>query len=139
MSGSRTTGDASAAAELLEELRRLVTRFPIPHPSWHAHVPEILAVIRDLEAAIAALRTLPDAQAELLLLVEGQARPPQEEPSGEALAGAQGRLRALPIPAGEHPFLDEISVTIEAAEAALAALASSRGGRRAFAAARDQL
>lgn len=135
MGRSPATGAAPAAAELLEELRRLVARFPIPHPSWHGYVPEMRTVVRDLAAAIDALQSLPRAQAELLRRVEGRPEPQPEQPAGVALADAQERLRALPVPAGEHPFLDEIAVTIEAAEAALTALAASPDGERAFAAA----
>ena len=50
---------------------------------------------------------------------------------------AQRRLQELPLPAGEHPFLDEIVVTAEATARALAALAAVPGGDDAYAAARE--
>jgi hypothetical protein len=126
------------AAELLAELRALAERFPLPHRLWHRYVPQLHEAVVDLTAALDALAALPAAQDELLAQVEGEAELPAEDAGGATIAAARGRLRALPIPQGEHPYLDEILVTLEGAEAALAALAT-REGDRAFAAALERL
>ncbi|MGH2933691.1 MAG: hypothetical protein ACRDL2_04145 [Gaiellaceae bacterium] len=125
------------ADELLEEIARLRERLPIPHPSWHGYVAEMRQMTADLQAAVEAIRELPAAQAELVRRLEGDAEYPDEDAGGPALAAARERLREIPVPAGEHPFLDEISPTLEAAEAVLAALSSVAGGDAAFAAARS--
>jgi hypothetical protein len=126
------------AAELLAELRALAERFPLPHPLWHRYVPQLHGAIVDLTAALDALAALPPAQDELLAQVEGEAELPAEDAGGATIAAARERLRALPIPQGEHPYLDEILLTLEGAEAALAALATPAGDR-AFAAALARL
>lgn len=124
------------AHELLAELRRLAERFPIPDSSWHAYVSELRQVAADLAAAVTALERLPDAAKELRRRIEGDERP--VAPGGPELASAAVRLQALPLPAGEHPFLDEIAVTVEASRRMIAALASAEGGEDAFAAARAE-
>jgi hypothetical protein len=124
----RVTADAN---DLLVELRRLAERFPLPHPLWHRYVPEMLVVVRDLFFALDAIATCPPAQRELLLHVEGEAASPPEDAGGPAIAAVRARLRDLPIPSGEHPYLDEIVVTLEAANAAFAALTVA-GGDEAF-------
>ena len=134
--GSNLTHDASAA--VAAELQRLADRFPVPQPSWHAQVPEMRAVLHDLRGAIAVLDSQNDARAELVRLIDEEAQPAADGEGGPALTATRRRLRELTIPAGEHPFLDEIVVTIEAAEAALAALSASPDGERAFAAALDE-
>jgi hypothetical protein len=118
------------AEELLGELRRLAERFPLPHPIWHRFVAEMHDVIRDLFVGLDAIAAVPRAQAELIRQVEGDARP--LDAGGPAIAAARARLRELATPQGEHPYLDEILVTLEAADAVLAALAIA-GGEEAFA------
>lgn len=134
--GSDLTRDASAP--VVVELRGLADRFPVPHPSWHAQVPEMRAVLHDLRAAIAVLDSHDAARAELVRLIGEEAQPAAAGEGRPALTAARRRLRELAVPAGEHPFLDEIVVTIEAAEAALAALSASADGDRAFADALDE-
>lgn len=125
-------GPGDDAGELLAELRRLAERFPLPQPSWHRYVPEMHAVVRDLFAAIDAVAALPAAQAELARLVEGESGSTDARAGGPQLAAARERLRGLPVPQGEHPYLDEIVVTLEAAEAVLGALGAAVGGEAAF-------
>jgi hypothetical protein len=120
---------AGSDDDLLDELRALVERFPLPHPLWHRYVGEMHEMIVDLTAALDALATLSRARDELRRHVDGDADPPPEHAGGPTVAAARARLRALPVPQGEHPYLDEILLTLEAAEAALAALASSDGDR----------
>jgi hypothetical protein len=57
--------------------------------------------------------------------IDADEEAPADAGDGE-LAAATPRLRVLPLPAGEHPFLDEITATVEAAGQALAALVSDR-------------
>jgi hypothetical protein len=123
----------SPAEDVLDEVERLARGLPIPNPSWHGCVPEMHAMRANLLAAVVAIRELPAAAHELLRQVDGAADRPPDDAGGPFLRRARRELRSLPLPAGEHPFLDEIMPTFEAAEAALAALASVHGGEAAFA------
>jgi hypothetical protein len=118
--------------ELLAELRRLAERLPLPHPYWHPYTGEMHVVVRDLFAALDAIALVPPAQVELLRHVEGEAELPPPDAGGPNVAAARRRLRDLPVPQGEHPYLAEIVPTLEAAAAALAAL-TVPGGEQAFA------
>jgi hypothetical protein len=118
--------------ELLSELRRLAERLPLPHPFWHPYTGQMHVVVRDLFAAIDAIALLRPAQVELLRQVEGQAAAPPPDAGGPTVAAARRRLRELPRPDGQHPYLFEIVPTLEAAAAALAAL-TVPGGEEAFA------
>jgi hypothetical protein len=124
------------ATELIAEIARLGARLPIPDASWHAYVAELRGMTADLQAAVAAIRVLPGADAELLRQIAEEGDGADGPGAGPALADARRRLRSVPVPAGEHPFLDEILPTLEGAEAVLAALAAVPGGDAAFAAAR---
>ncbi|HWJ45266.1 MAG TPA: hypothetical protein VNR63_07745 [Gaiellaceae bacterium] len=124
--------------DLLLELRRLAERFPLPHPRWHRYVPQMHAVIDDFGDALAAIAGIPEARQELLRLVESDADSPPAGAGGARVAAARERLRQLPLPEGEHPYVDEIRLTLEAAEAALAALAAVAGGDAALAAERER-
>jgi hypothetical protein len=115
-------------------LRELARRFPIPEPRWHRHVDAMLACRRDLEQATRAIEADDAAARALDALVEQEAldvraaRPP-------AVAAALERLDRLPVPEGEHPFLDEIVPTLHAMRAALLAVAASPAATERFAAA----
>jgi len=111
----------------LTEVRRLAERFPLPHPRWHGFVPEMHEVVRDLFVGLDAIATLPRLRAQLLRFVEDEAPAPAPDAGRPALAAARARLRDLPVPQGEHPYLDEIVVTLEAAELVLGALAAADG------------
>lgn len=125
-------------AELLAHIRRLARDFPFPDSRWHAYVSLIQDVVDDLNAASDAIGASPRAATELARLIE-QERFPAVEPPGPALAAAGSRLRELPVPDGEHPYVDEIRLALEAAAAAIAALSSVPGGEQAFEAARRSL
>ncbi|HEY3541997.1 MAG TPA: hypothetical protein VGK79_05600 [Gaiellaceae bacterium] len=109
-------------------MHRLAERFPVPHPFWHRYVPLMRDVLADFRAAVAALEALPDAQHELVRQVDGTRDGVAADAGGPALAAARERLRSLPVPEGEHPYIDEILVGLEAASAALAALAATGRG-----------
>lgn len=115
---------AAEAESLIAELRTLIERLPLPHPLWHRYVPEMHAAVTDATAALEALEQLPGAAAELRRQIEGEATYPEDGAGGAAIAAARGRLRAVPIPQGEHPYLDEIMLALEAAEVALATVAA---------------
>jgi hypothetical protein len=117
--------------ELLPELRLLAKAFPLPHPVWHPYTSEMQTVVRDLFAALHAIALVPTAGAELLRQIDGEVGVPPPDAGGPAVAAARKRLRELPIPQGEHPYLDEIRPTLEAATAALAAL-TVPDGEQAF-------
>lgn len=121
-------------SELVDEIRRLAERFPLPHPIWHRFVPEMHDVVRDLFVALDAIAELPDVQAELARRVDDESDRPPDDAGGPAVRAARERLRDLPVPQGEHPYLDEIRVTLDAADTVLSALAVADGeaefGRR---------
>jgi hypothetical protein len=123
--GGISQGVAADAKGLLAELRTLVERMPLPHPVWHRYVPEMHAAVVVATAALDVLEQLPEAAAELRRQVEGDAAYPDDAAGGPAIAAARARLRAVPIPEGEHPYLGEIMLALEAAEAALATLAAT--------------
>jgi hypothetical protein len=114
-------------SELVDEIRRLAERFPLPHPIWHRFVPEMHDVVRDLFVALDAIAELPDVQAELARRVADESDRPPDDAGGPALRAARARLRDLPVPQGEHPYLDEICVTLDAADTLLSALAVADG------------
>jgi hypothetical protein len=126
------------ATQLLEQVRQLARDFPLPHPRWHRFVPLMHEVIDDLTAALDAVASSPAALQELVDAVAGDL-PEPFDPSGPSLAGAQARLRDLPLPAGEHPYLDEIALALEGARAAIAVLMSFDDGEERFSEARRQL
>lgn len=109
--------------ELLDEIRGLAAAFPVPQPSWHGYVAEMRTCVRDLARVLEVAAAVP----EVLDLV-GRALDGELEEAFDAgvappaLAAAYRRLGRLPIPAGEHPYLDEIVPTLEALEALLVAV-----------------
>lgn len=120
------------AGELIAEIRRLAERLPLPHPSWHRFVTEMHVVVRDLFVALDTVAVLPEAQAELAHRVGSHSDRPAADAGGPSVAAARERLRNLPVPEGEHPYLDEIRVALEAADELLCALAAG-GGEAEFA------
>lgn len=89
-------------------------------------------VIADFSAAVEAIEQLPSARAELARRIDTDETSAPAEAGGPQLAAARARLRELPVPQGEHPYLDEILVTLEAADAVLTSLASVSDGDAAF-------
>lgn len=83
-----------------DALRELALQLPIPVERWHPYVQLIVAVRDEL---LAELDHVDDAR--LAALLEEPLPPPRP---GSALA-------ALPVPDGQHPFLDEIVPFLEAA------------------------
>jgi hypothetical protein len=117
--------------EAVAVLRELARSFPIPEPGWHGYVEEMRACRRDLEDAAEAIDSDPVASAALERLTDGDGPADAGAPPA-AVAAALDRLEALPVPEGEHPFLDEIVPTLQAARLALHAVAASREATERF-------
>lgn len=116
----------SAQAELLAELRTLAGRLPLPQPSWHPHVALIAACRSDLEAALDEAARDESALDLLAELIDGVPAPSFDADASPELTAAWERLQALPLPDGQHPFLDEILPALEALRLVLVALSRSR-------------
>jgi hypothetical protein len=115
----------AGAVDVVAELRRLLARLPSPDARWHAHVPLITAVREDFAASIEAAAGRP-AELELFeAMLAGEAEPVFAAGADPALEAAYERLQALPVPGGQHPFLDEILPALEAAELLLCALGAT--------------
>jgi hypothetical protein len=108
--------------ELLAELRRLCARLPIPQPGWHPYVSHIAACRDDFEHALVLATDSPDALEVFAALVAGELEPAFDSDASLAPTAAWRRLEALPIPDGQHPYLDEILPALEALRFLLVAL-----------------
>lgn len=114
---------ADTRPEVVAELRRLWARLPVPDARWHAYVPRIAAVRDDFAAAIERAIGNAEALDRFAALAAGETEPVFDAAADPGLTEAYERLRALPRPEGQHPFLDEIVPALEAAELLLVALA----------------
>jgi hypothetical protein len=113
------TGESEA---LLHELRVLCARLPVPQPTWHPYVPMILRCREDFEYALALAAERPEVIVRAAELVHDEKEPTLDPGAPPELAAAYERLRALPEPDGQHPFLDEIVPALEAMRILLVAL-----------------
>lgn len=112
---------SAESAELLAELRALAARMPMPQPAWHPHVAHIRACHSDLlEAVEAAARDPVVLDIARALLDDPQAQ--LDSDASEDIAAAWARLETLPLPEGQHPYLDEILPAVEALRVLLVAL-----------------
>ncbi|HEX6762794.1 MAG TPA: hypothetical protein VF094_08345 [Gaiellaceae bacterium] len=117
-----TTATGTDTGELLHELRGLCTRLPVPQPTWHPYADQIAACRQDFEWAL-ALATRHPATLELLaLLIEGELDPGPDPEAPPRSAAAARRLRSLPRPNGQHPYLDDILPALDALQLLLIAL-----------------
>lgn len=116
---------AADTAELLSELRRLCARLPVPQPTWHPYVPPIHAFQKDFQQALELAAAHPDALDLLATLVEDDAGLAFDPDTSPELTAAWERLAALPIPDGQHPYLDDILPTLEAHRLLLIALSQT--------------
>jgi hypothetical protein len=115
---------ATGTGELLAELRRL-TRLPVPQPVWYPYVPLIGACRHEFEQALALAAAHPDALDLLAALADGAAQLAFDPDASRELSAAWRRLEALPIPEGQHPYLDDILLALEALRLLLVALSHS--------------
>jgi carbon-monoxide dehydrogenase large subunit len=120
-----STAVAGSTSELLAELRRLCARLPLPQPSWHPYVAQIAACRNDFEQALALAADAPPTLELFAALVDGDAEPAFDEAASPALTAAWSRLEALPLPSGQHPYLDEILPALEAHRLLLVALSQT--------------
>jgi hypothetical protein len=98
---------------MIDDLLPLAERLPVPDAGWHPHAALIRAVRDELLADLERLRQLPDAEERLTSLL------------GVSLAPRPGSaLAALPVPEGQHPYLDEILPALEAARLVQGALSA---------------
>jgi hypothetical protein len=100
---------------VIDELRALAERMPVPAEEWHPHVALIRRVKEELLDALDEIEQDPTAAAALVQLVE----------RGEPATATTRALAALPVPQGEHPFLDEILPVLDLARLARQALAAA--------------
>lgn len=119
---------------LIEEVGALAARFPVPDPSWHGYTAEMRACLADLAGAFEAARGDSSVVALLERAFGGEPERPFDAGAADRLSQAYERLGRLPIPAGEHPFLDEIIPTLEAMEALLVCVSLVPAAARAFSA-----
>ena len=109
-------------SEVEAELRRLCHRLPVPQPSWHPYVAQIADCQDDFEHALAQAADAPQTLELVAALVDGYAEPAFDEAASLELTAAWRRLEALPMPSGQHPYLDEILPALEAHRLLLVAL-----------------
>jgi hypothetical protein len=121
-----TAAVATDTVQLLRELRSLCARLPAPQPNWHPHVALIVACRQDFERAIDATAAIPDALELFTALADGEAEPDFDPAASPELAAAWQRLETLPIPAGQHPYLDDILPALEALRLLLVALSRTK-------------
>lgn len=122
--------------ELLDALTELCGRLPVPGSSWHAHAALIAGTRTDFERALDACAQHPGVLDSIGLAVDGGLDATFAPDTDAELTAGYERFRTLPIPAGEHPFLDEILPTLEAIEATLVCLSLDPDAARSFAATR---
>lgn len=120
-----STAAANSTSELLADLRRLCNRLPVPQPDWHPYVAKIAACRDDFEHALALAADAPQTLDLVAALVDGDLQPAFDEVASAELATAWRRLEALPLPSGQHPYLDEILPALEAHRLLLVALSQT--------------
>lgn len=109
--------------DLLDEIGVLAGRFPVPQPAWHGYVAEMRACLRDLARALEVATGVPEVLDLVARALDGELEEAFDaRAASPALVAAYQRLGRLPIPAGEHPYLDEIVPALEALEALLVAV-----------------
>lgn len=116
---------AAGTGELLAELHRLCERLPVPQPGWHPYVDQIASCRADFEHALALAADQPAALELVAAFLDGGTEPTFEADSPPELIAAWRRLEALPLPSGQHPYLDEILPALEAHRLLLIALSTS--------------
>lgn len=125
--------------ELLDALRDLYERLPVPGASWHAHAALIAGTRTDFKRALEGCAHHPKVLDLISRALDGELDAALAPNANAELTAAYERFRTLPIPAGEHPFLDEILPTLEAVEATLVCLSLDPDAARTFAAKKPAL
>ena len=117
-----STAVAGSTSELLTELRRLCARLPLPQPSWHPYVAQIAACRSDFERSLDLAIDWPKALELVAGLLESSSEPSFDEDTTPELSAAWQRLQTLPLPDGQHPYLDDILPALVAHRLLLVAL-----------------
>lgn len=108
--------------ELLAELETLCARMPVPQSSRHPYVASIAACRNDFEHALALAAGSPAALELVDALLAGEVEPSFDPDASLALTAAWQRLVTLPVPEGQHPYLDDTLPALEALRLLLVAL-----------------
>ena len=117
---------------MLDDLRALWERAPVPRERWHAWVDVIAQLHEDVSVGLDVLDADDEARCALAGLIE-DGRAATDVGRDDAVAAAIRRLDELPRPDGKHPYLEDILPALEVAEVVLAAVASAPAARRRFA------
>jgi hypothetical protein len=91
---------------VIDDLRELVERMPVPGGDWHPHAATIRRFREDVLRDLDRLAADPAAAARLEALLDAVPDVPVD----------------VPVPEGEHPYLDEIRPVIEVARLVRATL-----------------
>jgi hypothetical protein len=113
----RITMHLAARTSLVDvpwELRRLCARLPVPQPGWHPYVALIAGCRHDFEHALTLTAEHPAALDLFAALADGDLDLTFDSASSPELTSAWVRLEELPIPDGQHPYLDDILPALEA-------------------------
>lgn len=113
---------ASETSELLTELHGLCDRLPVPQSGWHPYVAQIAACRSDFERSLDLAIDWPKALELVAGLLESSSEPSFDEDTTPELSAAWQRLQTLPLPDGQHPYLDDILPALVAHRLLLVAL-----------------
>jgi carbon-monoxide dehydrogenase large subunit len=117
-----STAVATGRSELLADLLGLCDRLPVPQPSWHPYVAQIANCRTDFERALDLAADHPETLELVAALIDGGAEPSFDTDASVALTAIWKRLEALPLPSGQHPYLDAILPALDAHRLLLIAL-----------------
>ena len=118
---------ASEAGELLRELRRLCDQLPVPQPSWHSYVAQIADCRTDFAHSLDLAARHPAVLELVAALIDGSVELGFDVNAPHELTAVWRRLEALPLPSGQHPYLDEILPALEGHRLLLLALSHTVG------------
>ena len=119
-----TVAAATDTAPLLAELQDLCARLPVPQPSWHPYVSQIAACRSDFEQAVTRAAEWPVVLDRFAALINEEHDASFDPDRSSWLTAAWQRLQALPLPDGEHPYLDDIRPALESHRLLLIALST---------------
>jgi hypothetical protein len=112
----------ASPVDVLWELRRLCAQLPVPQPGWHPYVAHIAGCRHDFEHALTLTAQHPAALDLFAALADGDLDLTFDSASSPELTSAWQRLEELPIPEGQHPYLDDILPALEALRLLLVSL-----------------
>jgi hypothetical protein len=112
----------ASRVDVLLELRRLCERLPVPQAGWHRYVVLIAGCRQDFEHALTLVAHHPAALGLFAALTDGELDLTFDSAGSPELTSAWERLEDLPIPEGQHPYLDDILPALEALRLLLVSL-----------------